>query len=231
MTTLDSNNSERPQLPLFASAPRVVISMGGTNIAMAIGINFNLSVDVQPVYAFGSYKAISIEPVFYNLVTGTIQIIRLANGKNRKLTDANSASVDALSPLSSSKGPIDPTSDNTLSRLVASDTDDSTANSVLGVANLHRHLDPSNVLASSLFDLVVKLRVPTSDGVTSSVDSTKTMTNWLKISGCRINARNVNITMGQIVNEPVSFTGLYVNPYSTDGITGMFSTDNAIKDS
>jgi hypothetical protein len=197
--------------------------MGGATIAYAIGINFNLSVDVQPVYAFGNYGPVSLEPMFYNLVTGTIQIIRLANAKNRYQTQLNSAKLDTLSGADSK----DITDAAVAGVGAAANASSDTANSVLGVGFLHMHLDPTQVLASSLFDIQIYLKVPTVSGsgatlaadvnhpavpATSSTPATEagpTLSPWLSIRGCRLNARNVNITMGQIVNEPVSFTGLY----------------------
>jgi len=227
--------ANRPQMPLFASAPRVEIYMGGSRIAYAIGINFNLSVDVQLVYAFGQYGPVSIEPTFYNLVTGTVQIIRLANGKNRSLTAANSKPMNT--GLVESIKHVNPTPNS---------VDSSSANSVLSVSGLHNHLDPERVMVSSLFDLIVYLKVPTKDvtekvklNTPESLSDVNSLAKsdlssskpWIALRGCRLNARNVNITMGQIVNEPVSFTGLYADPYdNADSPAGMFNTDEQTKD-
>jgi hypothetical protein len=238
-----ATTANRPQMPLFAAAPRIAISMGGVDIALAIGINFNLSVDVQPVYSFGQYGPVALEPVFYNLVTGTLQIIRLANAQNRNATGLNSAAVDTLSGQATKNVVHD------YSTIPSpSSTDATSANSVLGVAGLSAHLDPKLVSVSSLFDMVISIRVPTDDTAKAIAKNTPddiktffstgakydTLTElkpWIAIRGCRLNARNVNITMGQIVNEPVSFTGIYADSYASDGETSLMAPDDQTKDS
>lgn len=243
-----------PILPLFAAAPRVSISMAGNVIAHAIGINFNLAVDVEPIFVFGEYGPVALEPKFYNPVTGTIQIIRLANNANRSATAANAFTNTGTMTktldlgLNESRAAIK----HVKTYGAATDPDSSekstTANAILSKGGLGNHLDPGKVLVSALFDMTISLRVPTeavlgsingqenqkepvdpvsgySDSKTGPVTLTKYI-DWIQIKGCRLTASNTNITMGQIVNEPVSFTGLLVVP---NGVN--ISLDSSIADS
>jgi hypothetical protein len=47
----------------------------------------------------------------------------------------------------------------------------------------------------------------------------------MKIVNCRITGRNTNITMGQIVNEPVNFQGLLAL-----NVDSGFELDTAVKE-
>jgi hypothetical protein len=50
---------------------------------------------------------------------------------------------------------------------------------------------------------------------------------WMNIQSCRITSRNTNISMGQLVNEPLNFQGLlathsiqgtdFITEYALDG--------------
>ena len=207
-------------LPLFASAPRVSINLGPVQIAFAIGINFNLNVDVQPVFAMGQYDAVALEPVYYNPVTGTIQIIRLADTKNIAATAANSdasgLNIDNAISRGVSMPPI---------TIQAIDSTVTSSNTVLGAADLRKHLDPASVLTSSLLDMDIYLNCPVGNSSTTGATTTQ-LVKWFTIYQCRLTSRNVNITMGQIVNEPVSFQGLMVLP---EGVSS-FKLDSKITD-
>lgn len=223
--------------PLFLSAPRVIISIDNALVGMAIGLNFNISVDVQPIYTMGSYGPAALEPTFYNVVTGTIQLIRLSRPTARQKLIA-SADASKLTNDSTSSSAIDwdgkqPSSANGV-------TDVSTNSpSLLGQGALYTHLDPANVHLSRLFDMTIKVKVlankldadkntvmdsngnPTYDMSKQLVEK-----HWMAIRGCRITGRTTNITFGQIINEPLNFSGLLVSPVGNDGKDTWLADNN-----
>jgi hypothetical protein len=54
--------------------------------------------------------------------------------------------------------------------------------------------------------------------------------HWMAIRGCRITGRTTNITFGQIVNEPLNFSGLLVTPVKFSTGEDSFEADNSVKD-
>lgn len=224
-------------MPLFMSAPRVSISMDKAMIGFAIGLNFNISVDVQPIYAMGSYGPVALEPTFYNLVTGTIQVIRLSRPTARQAmiaaANTNSGKTDSKAIDWNGNGSSAATGGNTSVQL--------TADNPLAINYLYAHLNPAQVMISRLFDITVRLKVAaygsTSlikdgaaagnasgmlNGATSAIDKDTVKQNqssykytdmdWMTIQGCRITGRTTNITFGQIINEPLNFQGLLALP-------------------
>jgi hypothetical protein len=233
------------QMPLFASAPRVQLKIGDNTLGYAIGFNFNLSVDVQPVYGIGSFAPVSLEPTFYNTVTGTIQIIRLSNKKARQAQlIAADASIDPMT--GNDKSTVRGWNGAQVGSGPAATGDlagAAEANSPLGApGTLYAHLDPTSVMLSQLFDMDVYIAIPTANALTPAVTTgedavarkveqatKREMKKWFTIRGCRITSRNTNITFGQIVNEPVSFNGLLVTPVDSSG-NDSFSLDSMVKD-
>lgn len=245
-------------MPLFAAAPRVHLQIGNHSLAYAIGFNFNLSVDVTPVYAIGQYNAVALEPTYHNVVTGTIQIQRLSHSDART-ANIKGADLFTKNALSGANVPSNATAWNGDSlNSTNSSTSDLTGvgntNPVLGSpGTLFAHLDPSSVLLSQLFDMDVYLAVQNGvtaakevvdaqknpitqfdkngnlqTEVTQSLDTGSVLTHWFSIKGCRITSRNTNITFGQIVNEPVSFNGLLAVPYANGA--ALFTADDGLKD-
>lgn len=197
-------------LPLFTSAPRLKLAIGGTTVAYAIGFDVSISIDVTPVMAIGQFGPFSLEPTMYNVVTGTMQIVRLVSAS--KITNQ----VANIKP-SSLIG-------NTPDMLMGTGPDGSVAtgqttastltNSIASIKKLHSHLDPSKVLSSASFNIDVYFRVPevlntattTAAGVQSYNGNGKEK-NWIRIQNCRLTGRNTNIALGALVNEPVNFMG------------------------
>ena len=228
--------SNNKSMPLFSSAPRITLTIGDSLVGYAIGFNINISVDIQSIYALGNYGPVSLEPTFYNIVTGTMQIIRLSRPSARQ----------ALKDLAVSKN-IDGRTDNKSSALdwngaaaVGSTEASNKTVTPVGQSNLYSHLDPSLVLVSALFDMTVQLRVPSTTTSTETIiDKTTTKVldttnlertvNWMSIRGCRLTGRSTNLTMGQIINEPISFNGLLVSPMNDAGVD-TFSFDSAISE-
>jgi hypothetical protein len=187
--------------PIFISAPRIRLVIDGAPVAYAIGMNLDVSVDVQPVYAFGGYQSVNVEPLMYGVVTGTIQIIKLVSK-----TELNKR-LEKLKKTATSTSPQDATTAQYLKARGAA-ADSGSANSVLGKSGLGIHLNPERVLLSRTFDMEIKMFHAVA-GATSSDPSTVADDAALyTIKDCRITSSNINISMGQLVNEPVSFQGL-----------------------
>lgn len=225
------------QRPLFTSAPRLKLRIGANTIAYAIGFNVNVSIGQEPIYVIGEYGPVAIEPTMYNIVTGALQIVRL---RSRDTLVAATA-ADAGSVVS--------TASNAQVAAKGAAAGAPTVNTVLNQQNLFRMLDPAQVLLTKSFDVDVYIRVPViSANVTVaaggnvdpgsfSIDlaSNKMGNNILEefnlmtVRDCRITSRNTNITMGSLVNEPLTFQGLLLLDQSgaesgTDLITKDSST-------
>jgi hypothetical protein len=176
--------------PTMVSAPRIVLYSGSTPIAYAIGLSLNVGVNIVPVYTFGHFEAVSLEPVMYAPVTGVFQIIRLSSSEYRQAQAA------------ASPGAVNSISENT-------------DNSVITQAGLFAQLDPASVLASATFDLNVYMKhvVGALDSKgqllpNTGNDNATDLIAFLKIQDCRITNVNTNLAMGALINQPLSYTGL-----------------------
>jgi hypothetical protein len=230
-------------MPMFMAAPRIELRLENTLIGFAIGFNFNISVEVQPVYMLGSVSPVSLEPTYYNVVTGTMQIVRLMSPENRAdvVTAADTYMKETTDAAASESVNWNDISTGT----ATSTTGQATApTNPIGKSNLLTHLDPRLVQISRLFDMSVYVRVPLATAetfrdadkgivtATKTIDQTKVCNpvKWLEIRGCRLTGRSTNITLGQMVNEPINFNGLLAVAFAGDGTTEMIKQDNAYKD-
>jgi hypothetical protein len=179
--------------PTMISAPRVSIYLGNSPVAYAIGLSLNVGVSINPVYAIGSFEAISLEPVMYAPVSGVLQVIRLATPNNRQDLVANAAAANKGGVGDSGSAPYAP------SVGLTADNDIVTLNS------LYSHLDPALVLASETFDLHIFIKNVT-DPTTNP--PTTDLVSFMTIKDCRLTGRNTNISLGSLVNEPLTYMGL-----------------------
>jgi hypothetical protein len=241
-------------MPLFASAPRLKLRINEKVVAYAIGFNINVSIDVQPVFVIGSYGPISLEPTFHNVVTGTMQIVRLARATTTATIMEASNATAALGGIPK-EGITAAAANAAIGNSTwagGEKTTDVTAAKdagILGMNSLFTHLDPSLMMASMTFDVQVWMKHPEAvfstqatiappvsakktdaekDALVASLNST-TEKLWMLITDCRLVGRNTNITLGQLVNEPVNFQGLFCTPTSTIG-DPLFSADSVVKD-
>lgn len=234
--------------PLFTTAPRIKLKIGGVNIAYAIGLNINVSVNIQPVSIIGKFGPVSLEPTLYNTVTGTMQIIRLVSKESLQNQLTAAAAVNAANSFNNqATASIDNNGNEVIAEsqiLPSSATEGFTgdSNSPLSQQSLHRHMSPKTVLLSRTFDFDLYMKVPnsannavqdlmgtqnpTGDDLTN-IPSTDLYTEvpWMRIEKVRISSRNTNIALGQLVNEPVSFQGLLATPVNLDE-QSMFELDN-----
>jgi hypothetical protein len=216
--------------PLFVSAPRLVLGMRDSDgkfhkLAFAIGLSLNVSVDVAPVRCLGDFSPVSYEPLMYQPVTGTFQIIRL---QAKKLKDLRVAAAKAL---------YEKSKIISATNMAASVPD--VDNGITQQGMLAAHLDPSKVLASESFDIEIYLNVNgyghavqevtvsnlnETDPTKKAADTSATkLINFMKIIDCRLTSRNINIAQGQLVNEPLNFMGLLA-------IQGTEALDNKIRE-
>lgn len=184
-------------LPLFAAAPRLKIKVNGTDIAYAIGLNMNVSIDVVPVKILGQFEIAALEPTAYNPVTGTFRVIRLLNPSSQAAIKA--AAESGRTNLLGSTTTIEPAISNA-----------SGSSSVLSQSYLHRHLDPTKVLISQTFDIELFLKLPK---MTFENGIVKTYTgdeeeSFIKIQDCRVVGMDGEIAPGRLLEEPLSFQGL-----------------------
>src|SRR5690606_22386522 len=77
------------------------------------------------------------------------------------------------------------------------------SNSPLADSELARHLDPKKMGFSRTFDLEIKLNHKSDDTVAKTY-----LSSLLLVQNCRLAGVNINISMGSLVNEPISFQGL-----------------------
>jgi hypothetical protein len=186
--------------PFFASAPRLKIKVGDVVLAYSIGINMNVSVDVRPVMVIGSYSPAIYEPVMYGVVSGSMQIVKMAGNevqvtrkKAAKDQKKNDAVTDTLkdSDVLTSATKADANEDNSILKISPS----------AGKAALENHLNPAKVIMSETFDIILELELP---GL-----GHKTL---MTIKDCRLSGRSSNISMAQLTSEAVSFQGLLAIP-------------------
>jgi len=235
--------------PLFSTAPRIKIKLGNSNVAYAIGLSLNISVNIQPVTVLGKFGPVSLEPTIYNVVTGTLQIIRLTTRENAAVLDAAAkiqSGTDTPSKTIITTNADGSTTETTTETRFGADVEGS--NNPLSQNSLIRHMDPRSVLLSSTFSMELQMRVPnaSNDKVLDAIGGSDTVAPgdfdvnnpdnansglntvpWLRVNECRITSRNVNISVGQLVNEPLSFQGIWASPVNIDGDNIFFKDSGA----
>jgi len=239
--------------PLFTSGPRIVMKVNGVAIAYAIGLSIDVSVDVTPINILGQFSLASLESTFFNVVTGSMQIIRLRSPQSATEAAAKAAlNASSYSAVNSQYTTFDP---NTGMTAIANTEGGPqtpltgiNSNSIVSQKNLHMHLNPEFVLLSSTFDIdmYIKVPIPTNAAVQNHLNNGLGATAaleygkekeyfeeklWLSVKNCRLTSRNTNIRLGQVVNEPVSFQGLFVS-VTTGAESGIlpFSADVGVVD-
>jgi hypothetical protein len=222
--------------PFLTTAPKIKIVIGEKTVAFAIGLNINISVDVQPIFAFGQYNAISLEPVMVNPVAGTLQILKIMpesfSKERNDWIETNNADVssyknsvtDATNYASQSvingEGVVTKTSGLTSSV---------STNNPLSYSNLAPHLDPDRVLSSITFNLDIHMKVLKSGFAEGTTEYD--WIPWFRVKDVRLTSKNTNITFGQIINEPVSFQGLMASPLNpTDSKTAEWTYDSGVQE-
>jgi hypothetical protein len=204
--------------PLFATAPRIKVYIQDKVVAYAVGFNLNVSVEVQPVFVLGQFAPVSLEPTMYNIVTGTMQIVRLSAQSRTAASDAATNQVGLEGALQQTSNSSGLSFGGELKNSVGGPTP---TNSPLAQKDLFLHLDPSKLLLSESFDVKLYMKVPNANN-TGLVEK-----QWLTVKNCRITSRNTNIAQGQLVNEPLSFQGLLLTHEGDNA--DVFELDGAVK--
>lgn len=196
------------QTPFFMSGPRLLIKVDDQKIAYAVGLDLRVSRNVQIVNTLGSFASVALQATMYNGVSGSMQIVRLADSKSR----------DALRAAAGRDGDKDKDSTNPVPSLsgISSTTKggEGTSNSVISATNnLKKHLDPTSVLASSTFDIEVWQLYPTvataaENGLkVGELNNEGVLVKHFTIKNCRLNSRSASLSAGQLLTESFSFTG------------------------
>lgn len=220
--------------PLFTTAPRLKLYIYDQPVAYAVGFNISISVDVQPVYVIGQYAPVSLEPTMYNIVSGTMQIVRLVSQTTQTALNSSAESQKQLTNQASKRATADFANIDAAGEATSAV---GLSNSPLQQSELFKHLDPAQLLKTQSFNVRIFMKVPKIESgafvnSSSGPQSNQNLTNgleekeWFEIQGCRITSRNTNITMSQLVNEPVSFQGLLATHTSSDSV--KFKLDSAI---
>lgn len=220
--------------PLFTTAPRVEIRIGDNAIAYGIGLNLGVSVSLQPIRVIGKFGSIAWEPTMYNVVTGTLQILRLNSTQTMAAQTTAAIAAGASNTFNDGVIVTKDSNGNTIPGTLVQSTDSSTdltldSNSPLTQNRLHDHLNPRTVLLSQTFNMTLYMRLPkVSDAEVQKVllgqdanlnakafsDLYETVP-WASIVDLRLSSRNTNLALGQLVNEPLSFQGLLMTPISS----------------
>lgn len=195
------------QTPFFMSGPRLLIKIDGQKVAYAVGLDLRVSRNVQVVNTLGSFASVALQATMYNGVSGSMQIVRLADSKSRtalrtaaKRTEkADEGATEPVPALSGIKEGVTGGAGTTNSVITATE-------------NLKNHLDPASVLASSTFDIEVWQLYPTTetkgaDGKVAKLNNQGVLVKHFTIQNCRLNSRSASISAGQLLTESFSFTG------------------------
>ena len=212
------------QMPVFAAAPRLKLYIQNKPVAFAVGLNLNVSVEIQDVYVIGQYAPVTNEPLMYNLVTGTMQIMRLVPQTTQNTLNALADAQVQMTNQSARRAVADFANTAQGGEVTAASGTD---NDILTNALLDSHLDPAQVLLSQAFNMRMFMKVPRISGGSPDPASPLVEKEWMEIQGCRITSENINIAMGQITNVPLNFQGLLV----TSSIPGIekFQRDSLVK--
>lgn len=196
------------QTPFFMSGPRLLIKVDGVKVAYAVGLDLRVSRNVQIVNTLGSFASVALQATMYNGVSGSMQIVRLADSDSRSALRTNAgraADPESTNPAPSLSGIAPPNE--------VSGGEGKTNSVITATDNLKKHLDPESVLASSTFDIEVWQLYPTVDTVEANGLKTEKLNNQgvlvkhFTIQNCRLNSRSASISAGQLLTESFSFTG------------------------
>jgi hypothetical protein len=144
--------------PFFASAPRLQLLIDGTRVGYAIGLTLNISVTIEPVKVLGMFETLSLEPLAYLPVSGSMRIIKLLpkTVQTSVMTAANT----------------------TKDKFVDSDLSFSvnnlkTATSMTDQSLLYSHVTPGAILISRSFDVKMTIKRATVDAQKTIDDAAK----------------------------------------------------------
>jgi hypothetical protein len=134
--------------PFFASAPRIALFIDSARVGYAIGLTLNISVAVEPIKVLGMFETLTLEPLAYLPVSGSMRILKL-------IPKDMQAEINKQAALQ--KDPF-----------VNADT----APGVLNIGNsvqvadqtkLYSHVTPGTLLLSSSFDIEIQIKTIKAD--------------------------------------------------------------------
>lgn len=171
----------------FVTGANAKIQIDGTTFAYATNVGYDINVQTIPIEGIGRYEAWSNEPVSYSC-SGSLSVIRYT--KRAAVSGIDNVDADG----------------NTIDQ-VATGT----------VGNMSQHLDPSKLLLSETFDLVIYEK--TKDGNNTVV----------KIIDCRLTRRSGNLDKRGVLTDQYTFVGILAGDGGVTG-TGMSASNSGDKD-
>lgn len=204
--------SKTGQIPFFMSGPRLVIRADGRVLAFAVGLDITVSRNVQTVYQFGQVSPVANQVTLYNGVTGSMQIIKLAD------VDARASKEAALPANTNGNGSVAASGNIAVPDINGAEGNhfipkQNIESSVLNyTSNLQKQLDPELVLLSSTFDIEVYQTYPNPDQ-----DNKYLVKKHFTIKNVRLNSRGTTIAPGSLTSESVGFVGTLFVSEGRDG--------------
>jgi hypothetical protein len=206
------------KLPLFASAPRSSIYINNQKVAYAVGLDLNVSVNLQEIRILGEFAVQSIEPLAYLPVSGSFQIVRLLSSASQ--TAYKTAGTALQNELTGAPG------DANLADVVALNNSVPNTGNSFSQALLFRHLDPRTALLSQSFDIEIKLKVPVVSNLTDPNTNYTIPTSapfdveeaFLLVKDCRLVSSSANVAPNQLLTQSLEFQGLLMINQARPGI-------------
>lgn len=201
------------KLSLFASAPRCKISVGGREVAYAVGLSVAASVNLQEVRILGEFAVQSIESLAYLPVSGSFQVVRILSKETQSAQKTAAAAIHATNNLLGNSATDNDLTDQASIKNSVRHPDNGDAND-FGQSELYRQLDPQQVLATQSFDIEIKLKVPKGsfdgNGKFTPTDDADIdyLASFLEIRDCRLIGASANFAPNQRLTQSLEFQGL-----------------------
>jgi hypothetical protein len=175
----------------FVTGANAKLKIGTKTLAYATDCQYSVTVFTAAVEGFGRYEVLANEPVAYTC-EGMFNVIRYT--KAAKIAGITDAATNG-----------NPSS--TLNGTAAGGTANSAAD----------HLDPSQILLSSTFDLDIFQKVTPNSGPTAA--GTPGIIGIYRIKDCRIVRRGATLSKRGVLVDSYSFVGIISGDLSADGAT------------
>lgn len=222
--------------PFFTSAPRITLLIGSSRVGYAIGLTLNISISVEPVKILGTFETLSLEPLAYLPVTGSMRILKLLPISQQTAVLAGAKEGSGTAPRTFSIN------------------NDSTSTGMEKQGAIYQHVNPASILISKSFDLNIDVRGLTATAQAAILASknafvtqansnanfvpaatetpaekairlkaneqfllngpdlfnspTYSTTNFMKIIDCRITSMDTDLSPSRLMEEAVSWQGL-----------------------
>lgn len=147
--------------PFFASAPRLSLKIDGARVGYAIGLTLNISVTVEPIKVLGMFETLTLEPLAYLPVSGSMRIIKLLPSTQQSSVTTNAKAY--AEPFTTGAGG---STDNYQAGVINGDELVSRGDQSF----LYAQVSPGTILLSKSFDIDVMIK-RTTVGVQAKIDA------------------------------------------------------------